>query len=479
MQKKHIFVALKSTQRVIHLEQSVAAITTPLGMGGTAVIRISGKNAITIADNIFAGKTSLQEQAANTIQVGKIMSNNTCIDEVVATVFHAPHSFTGDNTVEISCHGSMYIQQKTLQLLIDNGAQLAQAGEFTLRAFLNGKIDLSQAEAIGDLIAADTPAMNQLAMRQLRGGYSEEIKKLRERLLHFASMIELELDFAEEDVEFANRTELQSLLEELIALIDRLCASFSFGNAIKKGISVAIVGSPNVGKSTLLNTLLNDEKALVTDIAGTTRDAIEDTVILQGTLFRFIDTAGIRASTDYVEQLGIERSIQKLKQAQIVLLVVDANFPLNDLKNDLQHLEQVQEETKIIVAVNKCDNLSDIEINNKLQAIQQLLTKKASILGLSAKQKLGIELLEQKLIETASLNHVQQDHIVTNARHYEAFTHALVSLKRAQDGLQVRVGEEIVAFEIRDAVQHLNSIVGEIADTDVLENIFKNFCIGK
>lgn len=440
-------------------------------MGGIAVIRASGKQAFDICDKIFvsSSRKKLFGQKTATAHFGKIVFENNVVDEVIATVFHAPHSFTGENTVEISCHGSTYIQQQILQALIHSGASMAQPGEFTMRAFLNGKIDLAQAEAVGDLIASSTRSMHSVAMQQMRGGYSNDIRSLRDKLLHFVSMIELELDFTDEDVEFADRDELKKLLQEIITLIAKLTDSFSVGNAIKRGVPVAIVGAPNVGKSTLLNALLNDEKALVSDIEGTTRDAIEDTITLGGALFRFIDTAGIRHSTDYVENLGIERTYEKMAKAAIVILLLDATRH-ETLKSVEEIQLQLTPEQKLIIAVNKVDNPSTL--SSQFSTLNHI--------ALSAKNKTGLQELEQTLLKHAAIpDNLERNSVVSNARHYEAFIHAQQALIRALEGLGSNLSEELIAFEIREAIQHLSSIMGDISDNDILGNIFEKFCIGK
>jgi tRNA modification GTPase len=463
---------------MIDFTSTIAAIATPPGAGAIAVIRLSGVQALAIADRLFASPAGkkLAEQKTGTAHFGKIIHNSETIDEVLATVFRAPASYTGEDTVEISCHGSSYIQQKIVQALVDCGAQPAQPGEFTMRAFLNGKLDLAQAEAVGDLIASETHAMHRVAMQQMRGGYSDEIKALREKLLHFASMLELELDFADEDVDFADREELKKLLQDMLQTIAKLTNSFAVGNAIKKGIPVVIVGSPNVGKSTLLNALLNDEKALVSDVAGTTRDAIEDSVTLGGVLFRFIDTAGIRSGVERVEQLGIERSYQKLAQAQIVLLVLDATLTAADLHSSLLFfLQKIAEKQSLIALLNKADRVKDVELSEKVA----LLQPSCKLLALSAKNRTGLAELEQALLQLAAIPDNLDGSIVSNLRHYEAFVSASHALTRALDGLNNKLSEELIAFEIREAAQRLAAITGEIADTDILNNIFMNFCIGK
>ncbi|GHT11052.1 tRNA modification GTPase MnmE [Bacteroidia bacterium] len=458
--------------------ETIAAIATPVGVGATATIRVSGSAALAIVDSIFVSPRGkkLSQQKPNTIHFGKIVHRGQTLDEVLAAVFEAPHSYTGEDVAEIYCHGSVYIQQQILQALIDCGATMARAGEFTLRAFLNKKIDLVQAEAVGDLIAARTPVMHQMAMQQMRGGYSLKIKNLREQLLNFLSLLELELDFAEEDVEFANRFKFNDLATEILSVIDPLIQSFATGNAIKNGIPVVIAGAPNVGKSTLLNALLNDEKALVSPIPGTTRDAIEDTVTLGGTLFRFIDTAGLHAATDTVEQLGIERSYQKIEQASIILLVATGDQQTNSQLSILNS----QLNKKCIVLLNKIDTLNEEEILAAVKSLQNVVNQQITVLPISGKTRQGLETLQQTLVQLAALpQNADSDCIVSNARHYEAFVHAQQSLQRAVLAINQQVSPELIAFEIREAIAHLSSIVGEITDADVLNNIFGKFCIGK
>jgi tRNA modification GTPase len=457
---------------------TIAAIATPPGTGGIAVIRLSGAQALAVADRIFTSPTGkkLAEQKTGTVHFGAIAYDGEAIDEALAAVFRAPASYTGEDTVEISCHGSTYVQQQVLRALVGCGAQPAQPGEFTMRAFLNGKIDLAQAEAVGDLIASETRAMHRVAMQQMRGGYSAEVRALRQQLLHFASMLELELDFADEDVSFADREELKTLLQNILHAIAKLTDSFAAGNAIKKGIPVVIVGSPNVGKSTLLNALLNDEKALVSDLAGTTRDAIEDSVTIGGVLFRFIDTAGIRSGAEQVERLGIERSYQKLRQAQIVLLTLDATLAADNLQRTLRHfLQKVAREQPLIALLNKADRVSAAELAEKLA----LLPPSCTPLALSAKNRTGLAALEQELLRLAAIPDSLDGSIVSNLRHYEALAGARQALERALSGLNSGLSEELIAFEIREATQRLACITGEIADADILNNIFRNFCIGK
>lgn len=467
---------------MIDLTATIAAISTPVGMGATATLRVSGKDAIDTVGKLFISNSGkpLSEQVANTIRFGKITQNGETIDEVLLAVYKGPHSFTGEDVVEIFCHGSVYIQQRILQALIDSGTQMAQPGEFTMRAYLNGKMDLAQAEAVGDLISSSTQSMHKLAMQQMRGGYSEEIRGLRDKLLHFVSLIELELDFSDEDVEFANRDELVGLLREIINVINRLTKSFAVGNAIKRGIPVAIVGKPNVGKSTLLNALLNDDKAIVSDIAGTTRDAIEDTITIGGVLFRFIDTAGLRHTTDTIEMLGIERSRKKLEQASIALLVADYTEDIKTLTETINNLtsEVPSKDSQFIVLLNKADLLSNGERQDKLKQLN--VEKATTLLPISAKGKLGLGELENLLVKYASIpENLENNSIVSNVRHYEAFIKAQEALGKALEGINTNLSEELISFEIREAIQHLSNIIGDISDTDVLSNIFSKFCIGK
>ena len=460
---------------------TICAISTAPGVGGIAVIRVSGADALTICDRIFRPKKtgkSLSTQKAYTLTFGSIVGNDgETIDEVIASVFHAPHSFTGENTVEISCHGSLYIQQQILQALISNGCRMAQPGEYTRRAFLNGKMDLSQAEAVADLIASTSAGQHRLALNQMRGGFRKELSSLRDQLLHFTSLIELELDFSDhEELEFANRSELHSLAAHIEQVISRLAHSFSLGNAIKNGIPVAIIGETNVGKSTLLNTLLNEDKAIVSDIQGTTRDLIEDTININGQLFRFIDTAGIRETTNTIETLGIERSFHAMDQARIILWVMDASQ-----KKDME-LKQLSEQI-----LPHCVNKSLICVMNKIDLLENPhdfpstdLPPEARVISISAKQGDGIEELQQLL---SSLTNVPStpsgDIIVTNARHYEALTHALEAIHRVQEGLNTNLPSDLIAQDLRECIFHLSDIVGEVTTDQVLDNIFKHFCIGK
>lgn len=474
-------------------QDTICAIATAQG-GAIGTIRVSGPQAIEITSRIFtpAQGKPLTERKPYTLTFGKILSvkehanapsappSGEVIDEVLVSVFRAPHSYTGEDSTEIMCHGSSYILQQVMQLLIRNGCRSALPGEYTQRAFLNGKMDLSQAEAVADLIASSSAATHRLAMSQMRGGFSKELSGLRNQLLHFTSLMELELDFSDhEELEFANRDELLDLAIHIEQVITRLAHSFSVGNAIKNGIPVAIIGETNAGKSTLLNALLNEEKAIVSDVHGTTRDVIEDTINLQGITFRFIDTAGIRQTTDTIESLGIERTFQKMDQAAILLWMIDstdARGRHDELRSEiLSHCEG----KKLIILFNKSDLLLTIQ-KEELSAI--FADIKAEKLFISAKKKENIATLEDKLIQTAALPEItQNDVIVTNTRHYEALVRALDSIHRVQEGLQMGLSGDLVSEDLRQCIHELGEIVAEggITSEETLQNIFKNFCIGK
>lgn len=460
-------------------QDTICAISTAQG-GAIGVIRVSGSEAIAITSKIFVplNNIPLEERKAYTLIFGKIMGdNNEMIDEVLVSLFRAPHSYTGEDAVEISCHGSTYILQQIMQRLIHEGCRMAKPGEYTQRAFLNGKMDLSQAEAVADLIASSSAATHRLAMSQMRGGFSKELSELRNKLLHLTSLMELELDFSDhEELEFADRSELQSIADEIEHLISKLTDSFSIGNAIKNGIPVAIIGETNAGKSTLLNALLNEEKAIVSDIHGTTRDVIEDTINIQGITFRFIDTAGIRETSDTIESIGIKRTFEKLEQANIVLWMIDGkdNKNICTLKEELLPL---CEGKQLIILFNKTDLLNE---QQRAALTSSLSDIDAPQLFISAKSGNGLSSLENKLVETAHIPEISHnDIIVTNVRHYEALTLALSAIHRVQEGLTYNLSGDFISQDLRECIHHLSDIAGEVTTDSVLENIFKHFCIGK
>ncbi|WP_042492080.1 tRNA uridine-5-carboxymethylaminomethyl(34) synthesis GTPase MnmE [Aequorivita sublithincola] len=461
---------------------TIVALATPSGAGAIAVLRLSGPEAIKIASSIFnsiSGK-KLGKQKSHTVHLGHIKDGERTIDEVLATIFKNPNSYTGEDVVEISCHGSNYIQQEIIQLCLRKGCRMAQAGEFTLRAFLHGKMDLSQAEAVADLIASDSAASHQLAIQQMRGGFSSEIKKLREELLNFASLIELELDFAEEDVEFANRDDFQKLISKITTVLKRLIDSFAIGNVLKNGIPVAIVGEPNVGKSTLLNVLLNEERAIVSDIAGTTRDTIEDEITIGGIGFRFIDTAGIRDTVDVIEGLGIKKTFEKIEAAQVVIYLFDAEkFQVSGSKFQLE-IETIKNKyplKNLVIVANKIDKLSEEEIT-KLKAL--LPTSHYQLQTISAKTNQGIEDLQNKLLDFVNTGALRNNEtIVTNSRHYDALLKSLEEIIKVQDGIDSNLSGDLLAIDLRQALYHLGEITGSVSNDELLGNIFANFCIGK
>ena len=464
----------------MHTHDTICAIATAQG-GAIGVIRVSGPDAIAITSQHFRPIQGdpLTERKARTAIFGHLIGpDGSMLDEVLVTLFRAPYSYTGEDSVEISCHGSSYILQQALRLLIDSGCRLAAPGEYTQRAFLNGKMDLSQAEAVADLIASTSAATHRLALSQLRGGFSQELSALRDKLLHLTSLMELELDFSDhEELEFADRSELSQIADDIERVIARLTHSFNVGNAIKNGVPVAIIGETNVGKSTLLNALVGEERAIVSDIHGTTRDVIEDTVNLQGITFRFIDTAGIRQTTDIVESIGIERTYQKMQQASIVLWMIDASIS-NETNSEfrIQNSELIKDKP-LLLLFNKCDQVSPEERAALEQAYAHIDAPK---LFISAKSRIGLDTLENHLVEAAALPDISQsDVIVTNARHYEALTHALDAIRRVQDGLAMSLSGDFVSQDLRECIHHLSDIVGEVSTDSVLQNIFKHFCIGK
>lgn len=461
-------------------QSTICAVSTPSGTGGIAVIRISGADAIAITDSVFnayAKGKKISETKANTLTVGQIKNEHEVIDEVVVSLFRKPYSYTGEDIVEISCHGSVFIQQLILQLLIEKGARLALPGEFTQRAFLNGKMDLSQAEAVADLIASTTSAAHKTALKQMRGGFSAEIRNLRVQLLKFSALIELELDFSEEDVEFADRSQLIALVYKIEALIKKLVESFRLGNAIKNGIPVAIVGETNVGKSTLLNALLNEEKAIVSEIHGTTRDVIEDVVNIHGTAFRFFDTAGIRETTDAIENMGIERTFSKLRQAEIVLLVIDLTNPAGLIISRIENIRSHIENQHLIIVANKVDRAEELTET----AVRNLTLKSnEDTVFIAAKSRFNLDELIDRMRETLALDKIgTEDIIVTNMRHFEALTNAHRAILRVAEGLSNQISGDLLAQDIRECLHYLGSIIGEVTEDEVLGYIFKHFCIGK
>lgn len=462
-------------------QDNIIALATPGGAGAIAIIRISGNDAVTIVAPFFKSikNKDLRKQKSHTLHLGHIADGDKVLDEVLVSVFKGPHSYTGENTIEISCHGSPYIQQEIIQLFLRNGCRMADAGEFTLRAFLNGKMDLSQAEAVADLIASDNAASHQIAMQQMRGGFSNEIQKLREELLNFASLIELELDFAEEDVEFADRTQFKILVDKIEHVLKRLIDSFAVGNVIKNGIPIAIVGEPNVGKSTLLNAILNEERAIVSDIAGTTRDTIEDEISIGGVGFRFIDTAGIRETQDVVESIGIKKTFEKIEQSQVVVYLFDSSLPFTnqiDLKQVQVEIEKIKNKfplKPLVIIANKVDKLDNRQISD-------LKSQIPDIHFLSAKTGQGVEELTNKLLEFVNTGALRNNEtIVTNTRHYDSLLKSLEEIEKVKFGLQDELSGDLLAIDIRQALYHLGEITGEISSDDLLGNIFANFCIGK
>ena len=462
--------------------ETIVALASPSGAGAIAVIRMSGNEAISIASQVFqsvSGK-DISKQKTHTIHLGTIVDGAKIYDQVLVSIFKNPHSYTGENIIEISCHGSTFIQQQIIQLLLRKGCRMAQAGEFTLRAFLNGKLDLSQAEAVADLISSDNEASHQIAMQQMRGGFSNEISKLREELLNFASLIELELDFAEEDVAFADRTQFNDLLNRIEFVLKRLIDSFAVGNVIKNGIPVAIVGEPNVGKSTLLNALLNEERAIVSEIAGTTRDTIEDELVIGGIGFRFIDTAGIRETKDVVESIGIKKTFEKIEQAQVVLFLFDGlKFQVSSSEFIIE-IEKVKNQfplKPLVVVINKLDLLSEKDVEAIRQKLENLEVKLETI---SAKNKTGIDELKNQLLSFVNTGALRNNEtIVTNTRHYDSLLKALEEIAKVKYGIQTNLPSDLMAIDIRQALYYFGEITGEVTNDELLGNIFANFCIGK
>ena len=499
---------------MIQLNDTIVAISTPPGIGAIGVVRLSGENAVAITNTIFQGK-NLAQVTSHTIHFGSIRDGkNNIVDEVVVSIFKAPKSYTGEDVIEISCHGSPYILQQVVQLCIEHGARLAQAGEFTQRAFLNGKMDLASAEAVQDLIASETKAGHQLAIKQLRGGFTKDIEELRNRLIHFASMIELELDFGEEDVEFANRDELLDLVKKVLDYIYKLTDSFQLGNAIKNGVSTVIAGRPNAGKSTLLNALVNEERAIVSDIAGTTRDTIEERLNISGVQFRLIDTAGIREAQDAIEKIGVERTLQEVNKSSVLVYVFDVTeMSPEEVKEEILKIftepraknqeprderfettEVSQNSEKETEQKNNSSKLSNLKSNNLLLVANKMDLHpyakpddyafdgipKDHVVAISAINKMNIEHLKDSLYQLAISSELSKENtIVSNARHFEALSKAANSLEAVIRGIQTNVSSDFVAMDIRHALAYLGEITGKISTDDLLDRIFREFCIGK
>lgn len=467
---------------MLRKEETICAPATSAG-GAIVVIRISGQRAIEICREVFFPSDNTLDIATMKgyrVAYGDIRDGEELVDEVLMSLFRKPHSYTGEDMAEISCHGSPYIAMRILELLVKKGAVTARPGEFTMRAFLNGKMDLSQAEGVADLIASGSKTSHRIALNQMRGGFSSEIAALRSELLHFASMIELELDFGEEEVEFADRGQLRNVAEKVRDVAVRLSESFRLGNIIRNGIPVAITGKPNSGKSTLLNALLNEEKAIVSEIPGTTRDTIEDTLVIEGLVFRFIDTAGLRETPDFIENLGIQRTHEKIRQASLILLVDDPGDSPETIRERIRAIKTLMEDSdkKLLVVVNKKDKISPAEIKK----IESGLREEAgdSLIFISAKEKTGLEELKNSILRLTEADRIgREDIIVTNARHFEALNYVAESLDRVISGLDTGLPEDLIAMDIRQAIHYLGEITGEITTDELLDNIFKNFCIGK
>jgi len=465
----------------MRMEDTICALSTPQGMGAIAMIRVSGPETFSLLEQIFTGfspRHNLSEARPYQNIFGKIINNGQTVDEVMLSVYRGPNSYTGDDVAEIACHGSVYIQEQIIRLLLAKGVRLADPGEYTLRAFINGKMDLSQAEAVADLIASENKASHQVALQHMRGGFSKEIKGLREELIQFAALVELELDFGEEDVEFADRNKLEGLVNRIKAVLQRLIHSYDTGNVIKNGVSVVIVGAPNVGKSTLLNALLNEDRAIVSAVAGTTRDSIEDTIQLNGIGFRFIDTAGIRETKDEVESIGIARTFQKIEQSELILYLIDgsrAEFKSHQalIQEELETLKLKCVDKKLLIVINK-EDIADKSLIEKSLGQEDFLY-------IAAKEKQGLEELIAKLTQLFNWQDLAASQtIVTNARHLQALQLSLDDIFRVVDGLNTNLSGDLLAFEIREALQHLGAIIGEVdIDKDILGAIFSKFCIGK
>ena len=459
-------------------KDNIIALATPAGSGAISIIRISGSKSIEITDSLFKSKdgSKLIGKNSHTITLGQITDGNRIIDQVLISLFIAPKSYTGENVVEISCHGSSYVQNEIIKLFIDNGCRAAKAGEFTLRAFLNGKIDLSQAEAVADLISSKSSASHKIALDQMRGGFKSDIKELRQQLLDFASLIELELDFSEEDVGFANLNELKKLIHKIKETISVLIDSFAAGNVIKNGIPIVIVGEPNTGKSTLLNAILNDERAIVSDIPGTTRDTVEDEIILNGINYRFIDTAGIRATKDKIESVGIKKTFEKVESSSIVLYMLDSSVTdsnkINDSKEILEKIIKDFPDKKLIAVINKIDIGDKKLIESHFNEFKHIC--------ISAKNSTNINELKQQISSCIDLNEINTNSsVVTNSRHYDLLCKSSVEIQNVLKGIDNKISGDLLAIDIRQALQYLGELTGEVTNDEVLGNIFSKFCIGK
>ena len=454
-------------------QETIIALATPNGLGAISVIRISGLNAISVTEKLFKpkGNKKLSNQKSHTVHLGHLMKNGHELDEVLVTLFKGPHSYTGENTIEISCHGSTFIQQEIIDLFIENGIRVANPGEFTLRAFINGKMDLNQAEAVADLIASENEGSHKLAMEQMKNGFSNDLKKLRAELLHFSSMIELELDFSQEDVEFAERSEFKKLTVKIQTELEKLIDSFKSGNVLKNGISVAIAGKPNAGKSSLLNTLLNEDKAIVSDIPGTTRDSIEDSLVIDGINFRFTDTAGLRETEDIIESKGIEKTKEKINNARILIYLFDSNdTTFNEINSDIKSFKR--KDLSVLLVRNKVD------LQNTNQSLINQL-EKFEIIEISANNIDSVSSLKKRLVNEINILNPYTDTVISNSRHYEALMKALKAIKEVNIGLKSDISGDLLSVDIRKSIEHLAEITGEITNDDVLGNIFANFCIGK
>ena len=454
-------------------QETIIALATPNGLGAISVIRISGLNAISVTEKLFKpkGNKKLSNQKSHTVHLGHLMKNGHELDEVLVTLFKGPHSYTGENTIEISCHGSTFIQQEIIDLFIENGIRVANPGEFTLRAFINGKMDLNQAEAVADLIASENEGSHKLAMEQMKNGFSNDLKKLRAELLHFSSMIELELDFYQEDVEFAERSEFKKLTVKIQTELEKLIDSFKSGNVLKNGISVAIAGKPNAGKSSLLNTLLNEDKAIVSDIPGTTRDSIEDSLVIDGINFRFTDTAGLRETEDIIESKGIEKTKEKINNARILIYLFDSNdTTFNEINSDMKSFKR--KDLSVLLVRNKVDLK-----NTNQNLINQL--EKFEIIEISANNIDSVSSLKKRLVNEINILNPYTDTVISNSRHYEALMKALKAIEEVNMGLKSEISGDLLSVDIRKSIEHLAEITGEITNDDVLGNIFANFCIGK